>query len=236
MRHAHSLGRGGDRTRVDQRDVVANAPERYVRAKGLAVELELTAAELRSNTLAESDHRRRAGADPQVHDSWTPGCREPAWAIEFRVEGGHGGGGRLDGGGHVRQPIIGSRAEEGERHVHELGLHAAQGGEIGHAAERRFSDLGGEWQRDEDPYPRRLEPGGLDLVSDQQRDEHDPQETAEACERCGANTLTSRDEFPCVRDQSTHSDTQISKQRAVWLETIELRSRYLPGRQRDREC
>jgi hypothetical protein len=99
--------------------------------------------------------------------------------------------------------------------MHQLGLHAAQRRKVWCAAERRFGDLDREWERDEESYPRRLEPGGVDLVSDQQGDEHDPEETAEACERGGAKTLASRDELPCVGDQSTHSDTQISKQRAA---------------------
>jgi hypothetical protein len=67
--------------------------------------------------------------------------------------------------------------------VHELRLHASERGKIRGAAECRFRDLGGEWERDEEPYPRRLEPCGVCLVRDKQRDEHDPEKTAEACER-----------------------------------------------------
>jgi len=111
--------------------------------------------------------------------------------------------------------------------VHQLGSHTAQRGKLRRAAERRFGDLDREWKRDEESYPRRLEPGGLDLVSDKQRDEHDPEETTEAGERGGAETLASRDEFPCVGDQGTHSDTQISKQRAARASTSALCRRYM---------
>jgi hypothetical protein len=56
--------------------------------------------------------------------------------------------------------------EERQRDVHELRLHATKRRKVRGAAKRRLGDLGCKWERDEEPYPRRLEPCGVRLVSD----------------------------------------------------------------------
>src|SRR5437773_7996717 len=99
--------------------------------------------------------------------------------------------------------------------MHELRLYASKSGQVRSAAECRLGDLGGKWERDEEPYPRRLEPRGVRLVRDKQRDERDPENAAEARERRNAETLAACDAFPCVGDQCTHCETCLSKQRAA---------------------
>ena len=98
--------------------------------------------------------------------------------------------------------------------MHELRLYASKSGQVRSAAECRLGDLGGEWERDEEPYARRLEPRGVRLVRDKQRDERHPENAAEARERGDAETLAACDAFPCVGDQSSHCDTRLSKRRA----------------------
>jgi hypothetical protein len=93
--------------------------------------------------------------------------------------------------------------------------------EIRRAAEHRLGDLGWKWKRDEEPYPRRLEPRGAKpcgvcFVRDKLRDEHHSEKTAEACERDHADTLVVPDAFPCVGDQCSHYGSYLSKQRAAW--------------------
>ena len=91
---------------------------------------------------------------------------------------------------------------------------------IRRAAEDRFGDLGWEWERDEEPYPRRLEPCGgepycVSFVRDELRDEHHSEKAAKARERGHAKALALRDAFPCVGDQCSHFGTYLSKQRAA---------------------
>jgi hypothetical protein len=93
--------------------------------------------------------------------------------------------------------------------VQQLGLDATQRRKSRGAAERRFGDLSGEWQRDEEPYPRRLEPCGgepygLSFVGDELRDEHHSEKTAKGGEGGRAKALALRDAFPCVSDQCSH--------------------------------
>src|SRR5687767_12454178 len=97
---------------------------------------------------------------------------------------------------------------------------------IRRAAEHRLGDLGGEWERDEEAYARRLEPCGLYFVHNKLRDEHHSEKTAEACERGYAKTLALRDAFPCVGDQCSHYGTYSSKRRAACCNTTALRCRY----------
>src|SRR5437773_12397614 len=101
--------------------------------------------------------------------------------------------------------------------MHELRLYASKSGQVRSAAERRLGDLGGKWERDEEPYPRRLEPRRVRLVRDEQRDEHHSENAAEACERGNAQTLATCASFPCAGDQGTHCATWLSKQRAARL-------------------
>jgi hypothetical protein len=207
MWHAHRLGGGRDRSGIDERDILTNAPDRHVRPKRFAVEGDVATAKLGANALPERQHRLGACTDPEVDDPRPTGRRKTARAVQLHIERGHGSRCGFDGSSRVGEPFIRRSAEERERHVHELRLHAPERGKIRRTTERRLGDLDREWECDEKPYPRRLEPCGLDLVSDKQRDEHDPEDTTETGERGGADTLAARDEFPCVGDQSTHSDT-----------------------------
>ncbi len=189
--------------------ILLDATERDVCAKRLGVEGDLAPRELGPNALAEREQRVRAGAYPQPHHPRTTRRRKAAGPVELDVERGNASRGGLGCRGHGRELLGGRPPDERQRHVHELGLHASKRGKVRRAAERRLCDLGGEWERDEEPYPRRLEPCGVGLVRDKQRDEHDPEKTAEACERGDTKTLAMRDALPCVGDQSTHSDTDV---------------------------
>ena len=214
-RDAHRFHPGGDRARVHQRDVVASAPERDVRPERLGIESDLVPRELGAHALADRQHARRTGADPQPHHARSSRWRKSTRVVELDVERGHSGRRGLDRSRDVREPLFGGLPDERQRHVHELRLHAPKSGQVRSAAECRLGDLGGEWERDEEPYARRLEPRGVRLVRDKQRDERDPENAAEARERGRADPLAARDAFPCVGDQSTHCETRLSKQRAA---------------------
>lgn len=172
MRDAHRLDAGRDRSRVHDRDVLTSAPKCDVRAHWLTVKRDLAPAELGAYAVTEREHRRRASPDPQPYDPRPAGRRKAAGAVELDVERGDVLGSGLGRSGHVSEPLHRSGAKERQRDVHELRFHAAQRGKIRHAAECRFGYLDGEWERDEEPYPRRLEPGGVRLVRDKLRDEH----------------------------------------------------------------
>jgi hypothetical protein len=215
MWDAHRLDRGRDRSRIDERDVLADAPERDVRTEGLGVERDLVTAKLTPHAVAESQHRRGAGADPQPDDPRPAGRWKTARVVQLDVERRDRSRGCLDRGAHVSEPLFGRLPQEGQGDVHELRPHSSERGKIRGAAEHRLGDLGGEWERDEEPYPRRLERGGVRLVRDEKRDENDPEKTAEACERCSADPLAARDAFLCVGDERTHCDTRLSKERAA---------------------
>ena len=213
MRDAHGLDGGCDRARIDELDVLADSPERDVRAERFRVERDLATGELNSYSLAERQQRRSAGADPQPNHPRPAGRRKAARSVQLNVECGHRGRGSLTGCGHVSEPLVGRSAQERQGDVHELGFDATQRGEIRCAAECRLGDLGGEWERDEDSYPRRLEPRGVRLLSDKERDEHHPEKTTEARERGDADPLAAADPFPCLGDlgdQGTHCDTRLS--------------------------
>ena len=221
MRDAHCLDRGSDRSRVHQRHVLADTAERDVRTQRFSVKRDVTTRELGTNALPKSENGWRASADTEPNDARLATGWESAGMVDLDVERGHTARGRLDRAGHVSQALVGSRSEEGERHVHQLRFHATERGKIRRAAEHRFRDLGGEWERDEEPYPRRLEPRGsqpcgLYFVRHKLRDEHHREKTAEACERGHAKTLALRDAFPRVGDQGSHCGTLLSKQRAAW--------------------
>jgi len=215
MRKAHRLHRGCDRARVHNANVLANASDRHVRAKRFVVEPDRAMAELGTNALAERQQVRRARSDPEPNDTRTTGRRKATGTIKLDVERGHAARCSLHGCSRVSEPLVGCLPEERQRDVHELRLHAAKRGKVRGAAECCLGDFGWKWERDEEPYARRLEPCGVRLVSDQQSDEHDPEKATEAGERGRADPLAARDAFPCVCDQSTHCDTRLSKQRAA---------------------
>jgi len=220
MRDAHGFDRCRDRSRVHQRHVFAGAGEGDVRAERFSVERDVSTSKLGADPLPQGEHGWGAHADPKPHDTRLSGRRESARVVDLEIERGNAARGRLDRGRNVSEPVVGCLAEEGECHVHQLRLHATQRRKIRRAAERRFGDLGGEWERDEEPYPRRLEPRGsqpcgLRLVRNKLDDEHHSEKTAEARERGHAKTLALRDAFPCVGDQSSHCGTFLSKQRAA---------------------
>jgi len=191
-------------------------------AERLVVEPDRAAAKLGPNVLAEGQEVRSPGADPEPHHPWTAVRRKATRTVQLDVECCDAARGRLDRGGHIGESVVKGFTQEGKRDVHELRLHAAKRGKVRGAAECRLSDLGWEWERDEEPYPRRLEPCGVRLVSDQQSDEQHSEKATEAGERGRADPLAARDAFPCVCDQSTHCETRSSKQRAAcsWTERV----------------
>ena len=215
MWDAHGFDGCRDGPRVDERHVLASAGERDVRAERFPIERGVSTCELGADPLPQSEHGRGARADPKPHDTRLSGRREAARVVDLDIERGDVARGRLDRDRDVSETLDGCLAKEGERHVHQLRFHATQRGKIRRAAERRLGDLGGEWERDEEPYTRRLEPDGLRLVRNKLGDEHHSEKTAEACERGHAKTLTLRDAFPCVGDQGSHCGTFLSKQRAA---------------------
>ena len=222
MWDAHGFDGCRDGPRVDERHVLASAGERDVRAERFPIERGVSTCELGADPLPQSEHGRGARADPKPHDTRLSGRREAARVVDLDIERSDAARGRLDRGRDVNEPLVGCLAEEGERDVHQLRFHATERGKIRRAAERRFCDLGGEWERDEEPYPRRLEPCGdqpcgLRLVHKKLGDEHHSEKTAEACERGHAKALAVRDAIPCVGDQSSHCGTWLSKQRAACL-------------------
>jgi hypothetical protein len=164
---AHSLNPRRDCARIHESDVLPNAAERHVCAERLGVERDLATAQLGAEAMTEREYVGSTGADPQPNDAWFARRGKAARAVELDVERGDVARRGLGCGGHVIEPIVGSLTEERERDVHQLRLHAAQRGKIRDRAERRLGDLGGEWERDEEPYPRRLEPCGVSLVSDE---------------------------------------------------------------------
>ena len=166
MWKTHGLHGCRDRTCVHEINVLANAPDRDVRPQRFVVEPDGAAAKLGANVLAERQQVRRAGTDPEPDDSRTAGRRKAAGTVQLDVERGDTSRGCLGRCGHISQPLIRGFTEERQRDVHELRLHAAKRGKVRGAAECRLGDLGWEWERDEEPYPRRLEPCGVRLVSD----------------------------------------------------------------------
>lgn len=160
MRDAHGFDCCRDGPGVDERHVFACAGEGDVRAERFSVERDVSTCELGPDSLPQSEHSRGARADPKPHDTRLSGRRKAAGVVDLDIERGDVARGRLDRGRHITKPLVGSLAEEGERHVHQLRFHATQRGKIRRAAERRLGDLGGEWERDEEPYPRRLGPKG----------------------------------------------------------------------------
>lgn len=215
MRKTHRLDRGGDRTCVDELDILPGAPDGHVRAQRFAIERDRASAQLGADVLAQREEVRGAGADTKPNDARAAGRWEAAGTVQLDVERGDPACRRVDRGGHVREALVRCLAEERQSDVHQLRLHATKRGKVRSAAERRLGDLGWKWERDEEPYPRRLEPCGVSLVSDKQSDEHHPEKAAEARKRGRADALAARDAFPCVGDQSTHCDTRSSKQRAA---------------------
>jgi len=214
MRDAHGFDRCRNGASVHERHVLADASESDVRAERLSVERDLATPQLRTDPLSESEQGWSSRADAEPDDTRPIGGREAAGVVDLYVERGDLARGGLSRVGHSDESRLGHLAEKGQRHVHELGPHATERGELWGAAERRLGDLGGEWERDEEPYPGRLERCGDRLVRDKLRDEHHCEKTAEARERGHAKTLAVRDAFPCVGDQS-HCDTWLSKQRAA---------------------
>ena len=166
MRDAHGFDGGRDRARIDEVYVLAHSPQRDVRAERFGVERDLSAAKLGAYALAECQQRRSTGADPQPDHPRSAGRRKTARPVHLDVERGNGGRGGLDSGGHIGELLVQRPPEERQRDVQELGFYASQRRKIRCAAECRFGDLGGEWERDEESYPRRLEPRGVRLVSD----------------------------------------------------------------------
>jgi hypothetical protein len=157
MWDAHRLHRRRDRSRIGDRSVLADAPERDMCPERLGIEGDLATAELGANALTELEERGRTCTDSHPDDARFAGSRKAARAIQLDIEGGDSTRGRLDRGLRIIKALVGGLSQKGERDVHQLRLHATDGGKIRSAAERRFSDFGGEWQRDEEPYPRRLE-------------------------------------------------------------------------------
>jgi hypothetical protein len=204
VRKTHRLHGRRDRTRVHEVNVLANASDRHMRAKWLVVEADGAAAKLGANALAKGQQVRRAGTDPEPDHSRSAGGREATGAVELDVECVDAARGCLGRGAHIGEPLVGCLPKESQRDVHELRLHATKRGKVRGAAEGRLGDLRWKWERDEEPYPRRLEPCGVRLVSDEQSDEHHSEKATEAGERGRADPLAARDAFPCVGDQSTH--------------------------------
>jgi len=167
VRDSHGLDSGGDRARIHERDVLPNAAQGDVRAEGLLVECDLATTELRAEALPERENGRSTGAHPEPDNAGTTGIRKAPRPIELDVESSDLAHRGLRRGGHIREPLVGRLAQECERDVHQLRLHTAQRGKIRDRAECRLGNLGREWQRDEEPYPRRLEPCGVSLVSDE---------------------------------------------------------------------
>ena len=166
MRKTHRLHRRRDRTRVHKVDVLTNASDRDMRTERFVVEPDRAAAKLDANVLAQRQQVRRAGTDPEPDHSRSAGGWKTTGAVKFDVECVDAARGCLGGGGHIIEPLVGCLTEERQRDVHELRLHATKRGKVRCAAERCLGDLGWKWERDEEPYPRRLEPRGVRLVSD----------------------------------------------------------------------
>jgi hypothetical protein len=166
MRKTHRFHGRRDRARVNEVDVLPSAPDRDVRAQWFVIESDRAVAKLGANALAERQQVRRTRTDPKPNDSRTAGGRKAPGTIELDVERPHAARGCLDRRGHVSKPLVRCLTEERQSDVHELRLHAAKRGQIRGAAECRLGDLGWKWERDEEPYPRRLEPCGVRLVSD----------------------------------------------------------------------
>ncbi len=212
MRDAHGLGRSRDGPRVFRGHIRASAGEADVRAEWLSVERDLPSCQLGADPVPESEQRRGARAHPKPDNTRFSGRGEPAGVVDLDVEGRDAARSCLDRSRYVSK--FGRLTEEGERDVHQFRLHATQRVKIRRAAERRFCDLRGKWERDEEPYPRRLEPAGseprggqpcgLCFVRDKLRDEYHSEKTAEGCERGHTKALALRDLFPCVGDQSSH--------------------------------
>ena len=156
MRKTHCFHGRRDRTRVNEVDALANASDRHVRTKRLVVESDGAAAKLSANMLAKCQQVRRTCTDPEPNDSRSAGRRKTPGTIELDVERPHAARGCLDRRGHVSKPFVRCLTEERQRDVHELRLHAAKRGKVRGAAECRLGGLGWEWERDEEPYPRKV--------------------------------------------------------------------------------
>jgi hypothetical protein len=166
MRKTHRLDGRSDRSRVHDVDVLSSASDRHMRAERFVVESDGAAAKLDTDLLTQREQLRRAGTDPQPDDSRSAGGRKATGAVELDVERGDAARSHLDGGGHVSEPLVWCLTEERQGDVHELRLHATKRRKVRGTAKRRLGDLGWNWERDEEPYLRRLEPCGVRLVSD----------------------------------------------------------------------
>ena len=165
MRKTHRLHGRGDRARINEVNVLANASDRDVRAQRFVVETDRASAKLGANVLAERQQVWRARTKAKPDDTRTAGRRKATGTVQLDVERGDAARGCLGRSGHVSEPLVGRLTEERERDVHEFRLDAMQRGKVRGAAERCLGDLRWKWERDEEPYPRRLEPCGVRLVS-----------------------------------------------------------------------
>jgi hypothetical protein len=166
VRKAHRFHGRRDRTCVNKVDILANAADRDVRAERFVVEPDRATAELGTNVLAKRQHVRGTRADPEPNDSRSARRWKATGPVQLDVERGHAARGYLDRRGHISKPLVRRLTEERQRDVHQLRLDAAKRGKVRGAAECRLGDLGWEWERDEEPYPRRLEPCGVRLIRD----------------------------------------------------------------------
>ena len=166
MRKTHRLHGRRDRARINEIDVLANASDRDVRPQRFVVERDRAATKFGANVLADRQQVRRARTKAEPNDTRSAGGWKATRTVQLDVERGDAARRCLGRGGDVSEPLVRCLTKERQRDMHELRLHAAKRGEIRGAAERRLGDLGWKWERDEEPYPRRLEPCGVRLVSD----------------------------------------------------------------------
>ena len=126
MRKTHRFHSRRDRARVDEIDVLANAPDRDVRPQWFVIESDRAAAKLGANALAERQQVRRTRTDPKPNDSRSAGGGKATGTVQLDVEGGHAARGCLDRRGHISKPLVRCLTEEGQRDVRELRLHASK--------------------------------------------------------------------------------------------------------------
>lgn len=114
-------------------------------AERLSVKRDLPARELGADPFPQGEQRRRAGSDPEPDNTRLSGGREAARMIDLDIECGDAARGDGDRVLHGRESLVCCRPEEGQSDVEQFRLHATERGQIRRAAERRFSDIGGEW-------------------------------------------------------------------------------------------